>query len=60
MTTMQNFGLTWTDTDGRAEASAVAYDKVSGERRKAALDAGGNTDVRLVPVEPGVLPQPQS
>ncbi|WP_330342675.1 hypothetical protein [Streptomyces sp. NBC_00557] len=59
MTTMQNFGLTWTDSDGKAQASAVAYDKVSGERRKAALEADGNTNVRLVPVEPGVLPQPQ-
>lgn len=56
---MQNFGLTWTDSDGKAQASAVAYDKVSGERRKAALEADGNTNVRLVPVEPGVLPQPQ-
>ncbi|MFF9158271.1 hypothetical protein ACF1AB_39285 [Streptomyces sp. NPDC014846] len=44
MTTMQNFGLTWTDVDGRARSSAVAYDEVSGERRKAALEASGNTD----------------
>ncbi|MEV5177841.1 hypothetical protein AB0L10_44145 [Streptomyces flaveolus] len=60
MTTMQNWGLTWTDTDGRAQASAVAYDRVSGERRKAAREASGSTDVRFVPVEPGVLPQSQA
>ncbi|MFE2103934.1 hypothetical protein [Streptomyces sp. NPDC059468] len=60
MTTMQHFGLTWTDAKGRAQASAVAYDKVSGERRKADLEASGNTSVRLVPVKPGELPQPQS
>jgi Peptidase S24-like len=52
-------GLTWADTNGKPQASAVAYDRISGERRKAALEADGNTDVRLVPVAPGTLPQPQ-
>lgn len=58
-TTMQNFGLTWTDPDGTPRAAAVSYDKVSGERRKGQLEAGGCTDVQVVPVTPGELPRPR-
>jgi hypothetical protein len=56
---MQNYALTWTDTDGRPRASAVAYDKISAERRKAALEESGATDVEIVPVRPGELPDPK-
>jgi hypothetical protein len=58
--TMQNYGLTWTDVKGTPRASAVAYDKPSGERQKRALEAEGCTDVELVPVKPGTLPEPRS
>ncbi|MFE5406671.1 hypothetical protein ACFQ9Z_36265 [Streptomyces sp. NPDC056580] len=60
MTTMENFGLTCTDADGRPQASAVAYDKISGERRKADFEASGSTEVELVSVKPGTLPQPRT
>ncbi|MFF6829059.1 hypothetical protein [Streptomyces longwoodensis] len=56
--TMQNYGLTWTDAEGVPRASAVAYDKPSGERQKQALEAAGCTGVELVPVRPGTLPEP--
>ncbi|MFJ5644015.1 hypothetical protein [Streptomyces sp. NPDC093223] len=54
---MINYGLTWTDTDGVPRASAVAYDKVSGEREAGKLRDAGSTDVELVEVKPGQLPQ---
>lgn len=57
-TTMQNYALTWTDSTGRARASSVAYDKGSANSRKTELEAGGNTDVKVVPIRPGELPQP--
>ncbi|MER6079269.1 hypothetical protein [Streptomyces sp. NPDC001833] len=58
-TTMINFGLTWTDTEGVHRASAVSYDKVSGERQKQRLEEASCTDVELVEVRPGQLPQPK-
>ena len=57
--TMQSYGITWTDPDGTRRASAVAYDKASGERRKAELEKAGATDVEIVPVKPGQLPEPK-
>ncbi len=59
-TTMINYGLTWTDTDGAHRASAVAYDKVSGERQKQKLIAAECTAVELVEVKPGQLPTPKA
>jgi hypothetical protein len=59
-TMMQNYALTWTDADGRARASAVAYDKPSVEREKAALKEAGATDIEVVPVKPGELPKPKA
>ncbi|WP_097982765.1 hypothetical protein [Streptomyces sp. f150] len=56
--TMQNYALTWTDTTGKPRASSVAYDKGSASSRKTELEAGGNTDVKVVPIRPGELPQP--
>ncbi|MFE2563005.1 hypothetical protein [Streptomyces mirabilis] len=58
--TMQNYGLTWTDAGGVPRAAAVSYDKVSAERRKGQLEAGGCTDVQLVETKPGELPQAKS
>ncbi|MGW9245703.1 hypothetical protein [Streptomyces badius] len=55
---MQNFALTWTDITGKARASSVAYDKGSANSRKAELEAARNTDVTIVPIRPGELPQP--
>lgn len=58
-----NFGLTWTAPEGVHRASAVSYDKVSGERRKQRLEDAGCTDVELVevrPGQPGQLPQPKA
>jgi hypothetical protein len=57
--TMQNYGLTWTDADGTPRASAVAYDKVSAEGQKEKLEAGGCSDVDIMPVTPGQLPEPR-
>ncbi|MEU7028804.1 hypothetical protein ACFY91_24615 [Streptomyces albogriseolus] len=56
--TMQNFGLTWTDPDGTPRAAAVAYDQRSGQRRKQQLEEAGCTQVELVPVTPGQVPEP--
>ncbi|MPY47188.1 hypothetical protein [Streptomyces acidicola] len=56
-TTMQNYALTWTDTDGTPRASAVAYDETSAGRQKSVLEAAGSTNVEIVPVKPGQLPQ---
>ncbi|MFJ9558452.1 hypothetical protein ACIRQQ_00210 [Streptomyces fuscichromogenes] len=56
---MINYGLTWTDDEGVHRASAVAYDKVSGERQRKRLVGAGCTDVELVEVQPGHLPQPK-
>jgi len=58
-TTMKSFALTWTDPDGAHRASAVAYDQASAGQRKAELETGGATDVEIVPVKPGVLPEPK-
>ncbi|MFH9968335.1 hypothetical protein ACH4PR_44740 [Streptomyces mirabilis] len=40
---MTNYGLTWTDPDGTPRASVVSYDKVSADRPKDELEAGGCT-----------------
>ncbi|MEU2403455.1 hypothetical protein ABZ609_03885 [Streptomyces rubiginosohelvolus] len=56
--TMQSYALTWTDANGVRRASAVSYDKPSAGHRKAELEAGGATDVKVVPIRPGELPQP--
>ncbi|MFH9611087.1 hypothetical protein [Streptomyces sp. NPDC017448] len=55
--TMQNYALTWTDAAGRRRASSVAYDESSANSRKGDLEAAGATDVTLVPIRPGELPQ---
>lgn len=57
--TMQNYGLTWTDSDGIPRASAVAYDKKSAERQKETLETGGCSKVEITPVSPGHLPEPR-
>ncbi|EFE65735.1 predicted protein [Streptomyces viridosporus ATCC 14672] len=56
---MKSYALTWTDPDGTPHASAVAYDKPSADRRKTALETAGCTDIELVPVKPGELPEPR-
>ncbi|MET8605631.1 hypothetical protein ABZV92_19020 [Streptomyces rubiginosohelvolus] len=56
--TMQNFALTWTDAAGQRRASSVAYDEGSANGRKEELEAAGSTDVTIVPIRPGELPQP--
>jgi hypothetical protein len=57
---MINYGLTWTDLDGVHRASAVAYDKPSGERQAQVLRDAGCTEVELVEVKPGQLPAPKA
>lgn len=59
-TSMQSFGFTWTDPDGTPRASAVAYDRISADRRRAELEGAGAVDVVEVPVGPGELPQPKA
>ncbi|MFC8985985.1 hypothetical protein [Streptomyces sp. NPDC057115] len=56
---MQNYALTWTDTTGTPQASAVAYDQPSADRRKTALETADCTEVEIVAVKPGQLPEPQ-
>jgi hypothetical protein len=57
---MQNYALTWTDPDGRPRASAVAYDKTSADERRGELEDAGCTDIEIVEVKPGELPQPRA
>jgi hypothetical protein len=57
---MQNYSLTWTDPDGRPRASAVAYDQPSAAERKTELQKAGCTNVEIVPVKPGQLPEPRA
>ncbi|WP_435606628.1 hypothetical protein [Streptomyces ardesiacus] len=58
--TMQSFGFTWTDPDGTPRASAVAYDRISADRRRKELEEAGAVDVVEVPVGPGELPHPKA
>lgn len=55
-TTMQSYSFTWTDPDGTPRASAVAYDRVSADRRRKELEKAGATEIVEVPVKPGELP----
>ncbi|WP_145503738.1 hypothetical protein [Streptomyces sp. CFMR 7] len=55
---MQNYGLTWIDSDGKPRASSVAYDEGSANSRKAELEAAGAAGVTIVPIRPGELPTP--
>ncbi|MEU3528801.1 hypothetical protein AB0E62_33970 [Streptomyces sp. NPDC038707] len=57
---MQSYSFTWTDPVGRHRASAVAYDKASADRRRKELEAEGCTDIEIVEVGPGQLPEPRS
>ncbi|MEU0978990.1 hypothetical protein ABZ488_07205 [Streptomyces griseus] len=56
--TMQNYALTWTDAAGKRHVSSVSYDQNSAGSRKAELEAAGASDVTVVPIRPGELPQP--
>ncbi|MFF8100211.1 hypothetical protein ACF07S_10605 [Streptomyces sp. NPDC016640] len=56
---MQSYAFTWTSPDGQPRASAVAYDKPSADRRRTELEDAGCTDIQIVPVKPGELPQPR-
>ncbi|MFF0515504.1 hypothetical protein [Streptomyces sp. NPDC004250] len=56
---MQNYGLTWTDITGTPRSSAVAYDESSAQDRKADLVNDGCTNVEIVAVRPGKLPEPR-
>lgn len=57
-TAVRRFGLTWTDPDGAAQASAGVFEKSAATRRLRALKAAGCSHVKLVKVQPGELPQP--
>jgi hypothetical protein len=59
VTTMQNYGLTWTDPTGTPRASAVAYDARSAQHRKGVLESDGCTSVEIVAVKTGELPEPR-
>ncbi|MFJ7895852.1 hypothetical protein [Streptomyces anthocyanicus] len=54
--TMQSYSFTWTDPDGTRRVSAVAYDRISANRRRSELEAAGARDIDEVPVKPGELP----
>ncbi|GHB03324.1 hypothetical protein GCM10010330_66960 [Streptomyces tendae] len=53
---MESYGFTWTDANGTPRASAVAYDKVSADRRQAELEQDGATSIERIPVQAGELP----
>lgn len=51
---MVNYRVKWVQArDGRLMVSAVSHDRPSAEHRKAALKAGGATDIEIVKVKPG-------
>ncbi|MFC9497720.1 hypothetical protein [Streptomyces sp. NPDC056982] len=52
--TMENWVLTWTDTEGKPRRSVVSYNRSSAEDRKERLLAEGCTDV-VVSLEPSRL-----
>lgn len=52
----ESYGFTWTDANGIPRASAVAYDKVSADRRQAELEQDGATSIERIPVQAGELP----
>ncbi|MFF6966343.1 hypothetical protein ACFY9G_23610 [Streptomyces anthocyanicus] len=54
--TMQSYSFTWTDLDGTPRASAVAYDRISADRRRNKLEKAGATNIDEVAVKPGELP----
>jgi hypothetical protein len=56
VTTMQNYGLTWTDPTGTPRAAAVAYDERSAQHRKGVLESERCASVEIVPIKPGELP----
>jgi hypothetical protein len=58
--TMDDYGLTWTDADGRNHASVCHYDKKSADNRKAELEAAGYTNVEVVSVKVGQVLQAKS
>ncbi|MDH6521656.1 hypothetical protein M2164_008360 [Streptomyces sp. SAI-208] len=57
-TTVRRYGLTWTDPDGAAQASASLFDKPAAVHRRRALKAAGCTHVKVVKLHAGELPQP--
>lgn len=57
---MKNYALTWTDPAGTPRASAVAYNQSSADERKAELEDAGCTDIEIVVVKPGQLPEPRA
>ncbi|MEU5893766.1 hypothetical protein ABZ835_44195 [Streptomyces sp. NPDC047461] len=57
---MISYALTWTGPDGINRAPAVAYDKPSSEGRKTELEQPGCTNVEVVQIEPGRLPEPKA
>lgn len=58
--TMDNYGLTWTDADGKTHAAVCHYDKNSAEDRQTELEAAGCTAVEVVSVKVGQVLQPKS
>jgi hypothetical protein len=56
---MNSYSFTWTDPAGHHRASAVAYDKASADRRRTELENEGCTDIEVVEVDPGRLPEPR-
>jgi hypothetical protein len=58
--TMQSYALTWTDADGVPRASAVSYDRKSAEHRKSELEKARATDIEILPIKPGELPEPKA
>ncbi|WP_420032198.1 hypothetical protein ACN2WE_04890 [Streptomyces sp. cg28] len=57
---MQNYGIRWTDAEGKEHASAVSYDKASAEDRKAELVAAKCKDIEILPTKVGELLTPRA
>lgn len=57
---MDDYGLTWTDGNGKHHASVCHYDKKSADDLKAELETAGCTAVEVVPVKVGQVLQPRT
>ena len=57
--TMDDYGLTWTDADGRNHASVCHYDKKSADDLRTRLEADGCTNVEVMSVKVGQVVQPR-
>ena len=59
-TTMQNYGLTWTDSDGTPRATVTAYDNPSAQHRKEQPEGARATDIEIHSIRLGERLEPRA